>query len=1158
MLEVFWSDRIEDLANRLMRDLAAIPRSDPFKKEVVLTSTPTMGAWLRHYALLDRRCSFTNIESTLLFTLVNDWLHRLDPNRAGEVREPRFHPYSKQCLQWRIFRIVRRLTATSDSVFTPLRDYVGDDSPPERIFELASEIADLFGDYQVYRPDMLIAWEEGEPRFAGVRDRWQVELWRNLIAEDPDSQLRDFRMMEERLPDCGFIRELDRLSVFGVSGMPPVFLHFLDRVGEVLPTRLYAFNPCADFWLEDYDAKRAALIGLDENPDEHLETGNPLLTSLGKYSQSFCRELFNRVDECDILPLDVNPDDSSVLRAIQNDMRSRRWIDDQGGALERRRFSVSESDDSISIQACHHPRREVEVLRDHLARWFKDDPDLQPRHAQVLIPNLDDYVPYVEAIFGEGDAAAIPYVVAERPGSGINQVSASFAAILELPRKRFTATEVMEILECSAVARRFDFSETDLPTLGHLVNEAGVRWGIDERRRETISGAAFEASTSWRRGLDRLLLGFAMGRGGEDHGAIANAGELGLIAPCDDIESETARLTGKLACFFDALVQAVDDLSRERPLNAWSEALGVVIDAFFNSDSATYRDVTHLRSIVAGLARGGETAGYGEEDLVPATVVAAYVENQLEATRERDALIKNAVVFSSLAPGACAPRPIVCLLGMNDGEFPRQDNRPLFDLTRLNPRHCDPSARLIDREAFLEAMLAVRHRLYVSYLGRSEKQNEPLPPSTVVCELIDYLKAGFDLPEDQTAWDGSKVLWCETIHHLQPFHPDYFITDPARRLRTGLFSFSREDCAAANALLNRRKKDLAESVSESEEDFEATLESLKTSEEKLNLDASDLVNFFKNPAKAYYKNILGVSFDDYDQVTFVDTEPFEIDALEGYGVDQRIIQRLLTREDLNDDDVRALALECKETGVVPLSWLGDEKLSERIDAIKHDLYKPFKTEGASEAFNDFTRSKSNLLELLRSETHTERIELTLENARLTGVEQLVDLGGVRRSSLQFRYASVKAKDQIAAWIRHVILNAAGLKTETVVTGKDNNQSVKLKPFAPLSLDEARGFLSTLIVVHRMGRMRPLPFTPATSLVYWKEVSGDIGSAERERALDKARNGWDGFKVHEFEDPYFAAAFDGRPPWEGLPEEWFHLCAKWICGPLLDAMKGGSR
>src|SRR5471030_1038532 len=103
-------------------------------------------------------------------------------------------------------------------------------------------------------------------------------------------------------------------------------------------------------------------------------------------------------------------------------------------------------------------------------------------------------------------------------------------------------------------------------------------------------------------------------------------------------------------------------------------------------------------------------------------------------------------------------------MGMNDGDYPRRAQHADFDLLALpgQARPGDRSRRDDDRYLMLEAVLAARDHLLISWVGRNVRDNSEQPPSVLVSQLRDYLKTGWNMDDK-----GLKARTTE--HALQPF-----------------------------------------------------------------------------------------------------------------------------------------------------------------------------------------------------------------------------------------------------------------------------------------------------------------------------------------------------------------------------------------------------
>ena len=770
-LDIRWGNRLESLADDLFGKLAAAQVDSPAqvfaRRDAIVVSNRLQQAWLRQRFLLGapRRSIphvLANCDFPLLGPFVGDWLFRMDhPDAAVRRPNPEEHPFSVKSLRWRIFDFLRRHELHGE--FAPLRAYVAarDDAPPDdrKCFKLAGRLAKLFDDYSTYRPDMLHAWERGRIGLLDPALAWEPALWNAVTrARQNQTHLAAFRRMERALPACGVENAYRRLFVFAPSMLPGAHLAFFRALGAALPVHVYLFNPSPSTDWFDRDSARARLarqspLERADDDDEPSDGLHPLLGAYGRGARDVAAQALDLSDgqiEEDFAAFSGD----SLLARLQ---RSVAECDDS---------SLPENfaaDGSIQIHRCHGKMREVEILRDQILRCFEDMPGLQPRDVQVQISDMNAYAPYVEAVFsarGPSGAPLLPFALADRVAAGESPAAEAFRQLLDLADGRFAAPDVLDLLRCETVARRFDFSPADLDWTASWLNRAGVRWGRDSLHRKDVSHASFEEQTSWRHGLDRLLTGYVFGR--EPAADLAS----GLL-PLDAAEGTEAVLLGRLARFYGELERFAKACAASCSAAAWADRLDHAVGVFFADENDSFSEISILRSAI-DLLRTSALAAEFDGD-VPLSVVRDFLSGHLGETSGGGDLDRNAVVFGALRPGSGTPRRVQCLLGMGDAQFPRQENRPAYDLARAPRKLGDRSPAVEDRLAFLEALLNARERFFVFLPAFSEEDNSPIGESVVVRELAELL--------DRRC--GPNAIRT-TVHRLQSFHPAYFGGDPGR------------------------------------------------------------------------------------------------------------------------------------------------------------------------------------------------------------------------------------------------------------------------------------------------------------------------------------------------------------------------------------------
>ena len=427
------------------------------------------------------------------------------------------------------------------------------------------------------------------------------------------------------------------------------------------------------------------------------------------------------------------------------------------------RLPVSKADTSLRVHSCHSPLREVEVLYDHLLDWFQRDPTLAPRDVLVMTPDIEAYAPFIQAVFDapEEPGKRIPFSVADRGIRAASQVMAAFFNLLSLPATRLEATSVLRLLETETVRAKFGLAESDLDITPGLGSRGPTSVGA-----RTRSSARAWACPAWRRTPGSrewtgCSLGYAMaGKGEEDVSTVccpsmmskAAARRCSAISPsiCSGSSRRSPRcVRGEAsASGRQVLLSAAGDASSSRPKSQVQELL-------------------LIRSTLRELASQAAEAGCAEP--VDLAVILESLNQLLEEDRFGSGFITGGVTFCALKPMRSIPFKVICLIGMNDGAFPRTDRHLSFDLMAQKPRLGDRSLRADDRYLFLETLLSARERLHISYVGQSIRDNSEAPPSVLVSELLDYVAQAYELPGEDILKDHVLVR-----HRLQAFSPAYF------------------------------------------------------------------------------------------------------------------------------------------------------------------------------------------------------------------------------------------------------------------------------------------------------------------------------------------------------------------------------------------------
>ena len=827
----------------------------------------------------------------------------------GEGQVPATSPYDKTRLRWRLLALLPR--ALADPLFAPLARYLQSDDEQRKHYQLAERLADLFDQYQVYRADWLQAWEAGRDVVSvpGQQEipvpeeqRWQPALWRMIGSALGSELARTHRGAVHRrfLASAATLEQRPaslppRIVVFGISSLPQQVLEMLAALSGVSEVILCLLNPCQHYWGEIIETREALRQyhrqqrrrgqpeKLHLNPELLHLHAHPLLAAWGKQGRDYL-QLLAEHDATDLQamaalqqPVDVfqAPDTGHLLGQLQDDILELRPL------LETRETwpaVAPEGDASIRFHNCHSPQRELEVLHDQLLAAFAEDATLQPRDIMVMVPDINDYAPCIDAVFGQfswEDARHVPYHVADQQQRHRQPMLVALETLLSLPNLRFRASEILDLLDIPPLRERFGLAESDLPTLQRWIGGANVRWGLDADQRSELDLPQHDDVHSWRFGLARMLMGYAVGEPAEE------GDDWGGVVPYDEVAGLDAALVGPLYRLVLTLQELRQSLLHPQSAAAWGETLGALLEKSFKPVAAAEQAV--LEQITGALeAWQEEIEAAGVDEPLSLAVVRESWLGRIDEPRLSQSFMLGRVTFATLMPMRAIPFRHIYLLGMNDGAYPRRADLLDFDLMsqRNHYRAGDRSRRDDDRYLFLEALLSARERLTISWCGRSVKDNSEQPPSVLVGQLRDHLGKGWEL-ERQAAHAAANLLGALTTEHpLQPFGAAYFQEGSA------LFTYASEwqGVRSARDAQNYAPDTLPPWLPEAP------------------VTLTQLANFLRDPVTALFQQRLSTYLRNED-VLAQDDEPFAFDKLEEWqqrdALLQPIGQRLAQNRELD-------------------------------------------------------------------------------------------------------------------------------------------------------------------------------------------------------------------------------------------------------------------
>jgi len=877
-----------------------------------------------------------------------------------------------------------------------------------------------------------------------------------------------------------------RLMVFGVTSLPMQTVEALHALGRICQVLMLVQNPCQHFWGHIVESKvplaklaRQRQSHKDGLPvpqangslseaDQytlHTET-NPLLAAWGKHGRDYLH-LLDTFDDAEryasqFTRIDVFVDPVETAIGAQ---RSASQLEHLQSALlnlepiPAQPTEVVMQDHSIAMVQTHSAQREVEVLHDRILAWLDAEAEtdeakrLKPSDIMVMVPDMENFAPHIYAVFGRfasQDPRHVPYSVADTTPR-TEPIVQALDMLLQLPQLRITRVEWQSLFEVDAVRARFGLEETDVAQLDTWLEGAGVRWGLDTQHRKTwgITPELVGANqNSWLFGLERLLLGYATGVTDD----VVNPWQETL--PQSGIGGLDARMVDGLLQWLRHVQIALSTLRQEHTPSQWVNVLRQITDMFFKPSNDN--DERLIERVMAPLETWLTECKLARLDTsLPLVVVREHWMAQLQQATMQRRFFGGGVQFATLMPMRSIPFKVVCLLGMNDGDYPRSQTPRDFDLmseaAQLDTvqslwRAGDRSRREDDRYLFLEALLSAREKLYISWQGRRSTDHEVKPPSVLVAQLIDYLNA---------VWKRGDALAFDKENQLQPlqaFSPKYFTKDSgvstyAKDWQSALLSKEKNKASLASS--NANKSDLLQAL---------TLQNLQ--------------RLLKQPVDVFVRDRLRLQLDVPDEAS-AQEEPFALNHLEKY---------LLTQTITKASDPEHALQRLRLSGELAIAGFGQaqeslllkqrEELLARFNSIVKDWPDTLATKTKNWAFDSHLLSAewANGQHIWRTKPEaTEWLQIEMR------------AGSVLEGKEKNQHP--RAETLTTLWLHHLVACASGTPTTSIQIGLNG-----VVQFDALPQDEGTQYLYDLMTLYAQAWQQPLSLSRKSACKYISALS----------------------------------------------------------------------
>ncbi|QRN41693.1 MAG: hypothetical protein GKC53_06240 [Neisseriaceae bacterium] len=952
-------------------------------------------------------------------------------------QKPNF--FQPEIILWKILSLFESPTFENDypNIYHHTHDYISKHHIAS--FDLAKELAQLFNHYMIYRPKWIESWSNNQlmEGITGKEQSWQKDLWLYLAQELDNyhlvtvwSHLKNILKAPELQKG---IQLPKRVNLFSITSLATLYLELIDLLSNHIPVHLFILSPCQENWTD------SQLI-------------HPLLDSLGHQGRDFFRILLNypAVLEQELYSLRSNEQPASLLQKIQNDILCLNHPSDLSDLFNS--YEKLSHDDSLTIQAAHSPVRELQILKNYLIHYLKTHPEIKLEDIAILSPNIEQYLPYINGIFGSYTQDEIPltYSVSDVKVKSDQPYYTAIEAILKFIDSRFEVNCVLELLKNIHIRDHFSISNYELKIIHFILDKLNISWGLNQEHRQTYK--ANNHQFTWDKGIKNLQIII-----NENYPKSSLFNFENLCLEFNPNQEEIANtkskfksvIKEKLLPFINVLENIYQKTHHKMlSMSQWIEeikniSLSLIKITLENktAQETFFNQLVQLNKSIE-LAKFNNDINYN---------TFRYILQSSINTISNAGFLNKGITFASLMPMRTIPFKFVALIGMNDQSFPRRNIHSSFDLIQKNREPGDLSRREDDRYLFLETLISTQQALYISYIGRSIDRNEILNPSPLINEIIN-------LVEDMTHIDN-KILqekWI-TQHPLQNFSKKYF------EAPTTLINYQTSYLNAYQAK-NRVIKDFLAGY---------------LIKEKTNpfLALTEFLAFWKNPTRYWLKNELSI-YPPYTKPESSFNEPFsllktpyenryKIKSTQLNDKGQFIIRSLFNAI-VNQQNIPKLKQEFYEFDYFPSGQLANTWFSS-IESQLNDLLRSI-----------LPNKNQPIHELLKLPHTRFNIELNIDGIHLSG--SLESLFG--QNLVVFNYGKIFNNQLlIQAYLKHLIYAAKGNLTDSYLLGL-----YEFIHFKPMDKDRATTYLKSWIKYMQMGIKTPLPFFYKTSFTIGEKLS----------------------------------------------------------------------
>ena len=326
----------------------------------------------------------------------------------------------------------------------------------ENLATFSFYLYDLFNQYIVYRPHMILSWIN-EPNKINL-NKWQkivfLDFWNNTKIPEW-IKIIDY-LQNSKVDLSKFLKSTNSINIIFTNQLPPLLLDMIFKFSKRINVNFFFLNPSFQYWWSN----------LDKN--------SVLLDKLGYNGKAFHNYISQTGYDLKEIESEVIPEKSNtLLSSIRNNI-----LNNTDKSFNK------ECKKNIKITSTSSKLNEIELLKERVQEIiFTKKEKLSYGKILVMAPDTTLYKEIIENQFGNS-SPLLPYQIADSDNWLNNSCVKLFLKLLELFSGKFTLTEIMDFIDSKYIRFKFKFTDRNIDAINSWFKNKKLVWGIDEKFKQ--------------------------------------------------------------------------------------------------------------------------------------------------------------------------------------------------------------------------------------------------------------------------------------------------------------------------------------------------------------------------------------------------------------------------------------------------------------------------------------------------------------------------------------------------------------------------------------------------------------------------------------------------------------------------------------------------